>query len=310
MNIIFFGSDDFALTHLETLCHSEHKVLACVTQPDRPKGRGLPMTVSVIKEFSVKNKIPVFQPTDLHDQNFIEELGRLQSDIFVVIAYGRILPTEILSIPKIFSVNVHASLLPRYRGAAPINWAIINGDTKTGVTLIKMNELMDAGEIIAQETVTIEENDNATTLRARLAKASGPLLLHTLKSIHDNKFHLTKQDLSKVSYAPKLTKDLGVIRWEEKATTIHNLVRGLIPWPNAFSYVKGKRFKILETEVIEDFDSRCQAGEVFSVSREGIDVMAGYGALSIKKVQPDNGKPMEAHSFASGYKIGVGVKLG
>ena len=249
MTLIFFGSDDFALVNLQRLISSPFPVVACVMRPDKPKGRGMKLAASPTKEFALKNKIPVLQPTDLNEASFIRELQKFQADIFVVIAYGKILPAEILKIPKFFCINVHGSLLPKYRGAAPINWAIINGDHTTGVTVIKMNEIMDAGEIINAQSMPMSDDDTAVTLRARMAQTSADLLVKTLQAIATKKFQLTKQDLSDVTYAPKLTKELGVINWKEDAAAIHNLVRGLLPWPGAFTFFEGKRLKILETGI-------------------------------------------------------------
>ncbi len=309
MKIIFFGSDDFALKNLETLVASGHTITACVTQPDKPKGRGLRVQLPVIKAFAQKHKIPCLQPAKL-DRVFIDELKAFNADLFVVIAYGRILPAEILSTPKIFSINVHASLLPKYRGAAPINWALINGDTETGITVIKMNEMMDAGETIAKEVLPILAADNAATLREKLAERSADLLVKTIHNLAHNNFTLTRQDLSAVTYAPKLNKELGAIRWDDKAVHIHNLVRGLIPWPNAFSYFQSKRFKILETEVVDDPAEGARAGEIFNISQEGIFVKTGQKSICLKKVQPDAGKPMDAKSFAIGHRIKVGNLVG
>lgn len=310
MNIIFFGSDDFALKSLEALCASEHKVAACVTQPDKPKGRGLKENVSVIKEFALRRKIPVLQPAHLRDDDLLEKLAGYAADLFVVIAYGRILPAEVLSLPKVFAVNVHGSLLPKYRGAAPINWAIINGETQTGVSIIKLNDVMDAGEVITQSVLPIAPEDTALTLRSKMAQQGAQLLLQTIRSIEQNHFRLAKQDLSQVTYAPKLTKELGAIRWSDKAQSIHNLVRGLLPWPAAFSYADGKRFKILETAVVNALSGTFKPGEVAQINADGIVVATGQKALCLKRVQPDAGKPMDARSFAAGQRLKVKSQLG
>src|SRR3989344_2026568 len=310
MNIIFFGSDDFALVNLERLARSSFSVAACVTQPDKPKGRGMKVASSPIKEFALKNKIPLLLPADLREISFINALKEIQADLFVVIAYGKILPAEILNIPKIFCINVHGSLLPKYRGAAPINWAIIHGDRTTGVTVIKMNEMMDAGEIVSQQTIPIEEQDTAVTLRAKMAQTSTELLLKTIQSIAEKKFQLTKQDLTSVSHAPRLSKELGVIKWKDKADTIHNLVRGLLPWPAAYTYFNGKRLKILETHLTVLPSGKFAPGEILEIKKEGFLVAAADKALLIKQVHLEDSKPMDAHSFAIGYRPSPGPALG
>ncbi len=309
MTLIFFGSDDFALVNLQRLISSPFPVVACVMRPDKPKGRGMKLAASPTKEFALKNKIPVLQPTDLNEASFIRELQKFQADIFVVIAYGKILPAEILKIPKFFCINVHGSLLPKYRGAAPINWAIINGDHTTGVTVIKMNEIMDAGEIINAQSMPMSDDDTAVTLRARMAQTSADLLVKTLQAIATKKFQLTKQDLSDVTYAPKLTKELGVINWKEDAAAIHNLVRGLLPWPGAFTFFEGKRLKILETGIGPKLTEKWQPGTIVEIKQEGLRIAAGDKILIVKKVHLEGAKPMDAHSFAIGHKLTTGCQL-
>ena len=309
MNIVFFGSDDFALKSLEKLIGSKFQISACVTQVDKPKGRGLKVAEGPIKQFAVKNSIPVLQPAKLSDLVFIDELRSFNSDLFVVIAYGKILPKEVLSTPKLFCVNVHGSLLPKYRGAAPINWAILNGDKKTGVTIIKMNPYMDAGDIISQEELIIREDDTAVTLREKMAEAGAELLLKTIQSIEKNSHTSEKQDLSQVSYAPKLSKELGVIKWDEKAQAIYNSIRGLVPWPSAYTYFNGKVLKILEAEIRPVASPKAVPGEVVFLTKEGFVVAALKDALHITKVHLESGKPMDAKSFAAGHKLHVGYKF-
>lgn len=310
MNIVFFGSDDFALVSLERLFRSQSRILACVTQPDKPKGRGMKVRPSVIKEFALKNKIPVLQPDFLRYDEVIEQLKAFQADLFIVIAYGKLIPPEILALPKIFCVNVHGSLLPKYRGAAPINWAILNGDKKTGVTVMKLNEMIDAGEIISQREMDIADEDTALTLRTKMAQVGAELLEETVRSIETKKFKLTKQDLSKVTYASKLTRELGIIKWNEKAQTIHNLVRGLLPWPAAFTYFKGKRLKVLETHMKDDKlapgITGVKSGTVLRIGKEGILVAASDRTILITKVHYEDSKPMGAHSFAMGHRLAQG----
>lgn len=309
MKIIFFGSDDFALIHLEKLVQSEHQVVACVTQMDKPKGRGLRTEVSSIKQYALSREIEVFQPTHLKDEQLIKPLKSFQSDLFVVVAYGKILPLEILSIPYLCCMNVHASLLPQYRGAAPINWAIINGESEAGVSIIKMNSQMDAGDIFSQAEIKIEPEDTAVTLRSKMAKLGRGLLLKTIDSLEKNDYTLTAQDNLKASTAPKLTKELGLIQWNKPARSIHNLVRGLLPWPAAYTHFQGKLLKILQTEIISAVANSKQPGEILEINPQGFVVAASDGGLLIRQVHLESGKAMDAKSFALGHKLQARVCL-
>jgi len=211
MKIIFFGSDNFAAAHLQSLIDSNYQVVACVTQPDRPKGRGMKVVLSEIKECAEMHNIPILQPSTLKQDGLAEELKEFQSNVFIVIAYGRFLPTKILIIPPLGAINVHASLLPQYRGAAPINWAIINGEKETGLSIIKINEKMDAGDILAQRKIPISEDDTSMTLRAKMIKKGPSLLQQTLGDLSENRCTPVVQDHSKATFAPKLNKELGII---------------------------------------------------------------------------------------------------
>jgi methionyl-tRNA formyltransferase len=307
MKIVFFGSDDFAAVHLEALAGSACKVLGCVTQPDRPRGRGMKVIVSSVKECAQRHHLPVWQPTDLKDSSFITELKGLQSDLFVVIAYGRFLPSEIFHMPPLGAINVHASLLPKYRGAAPINWVIIHGESETGLSIIKINEEMDAGDILAQLKIPIDREETAVTLRAKMARL-GPDLL--LKTIHDLPSCQGKPQNGQFStFAPKLIKELGNIRWTKRAQEICNLTRGLLPWPSAYTYYKGKALKILEAQVTDTSFPHDDPGTVLEISKHGITVATGRGTLLIKKVHFQDSKPMEAHDFIIGHDMPVGYKF-
>lgn len=311
MKIIFFGSDDFALMHLKKLRLSRHELLACVTKPDSPKGRHLKVSASSIKEWSLGCQIPVLQPKDLRDPVFFETLKRYAADVFVVIAYGKILSPEILSLPRLLAVNLHGSLLPRYRGAAPINWAILNGDEISGVTAIKMNPQMDAGEIIAQKEILIDPEENAAQFREKMAKISCEFLPVVLDAVEKGSYPLKPQDPALVTYAPKLTKDLGRIRWTESALNIANLVRGLQPWPGAFTFWKGKSLKILSAKGLSDpVVPALAAGRVLEISSSGFVVATGRGRLHVLHVLPEASKPMSALSFVAGYHVLPGVVLG
>lgn len=307
MRIVFFGSDDFAAVSLNELVSAGFDVVACVTGPDMRQGRGMKLALPVIKALALEYDIPCLQPVSLKDENITAQLKTFQADIFVVVAYGRILPQAVLDIPRIFCVNVHGSLLPRYRGAAPVNWAIINGDKETGVTVQKMNFELDAGDILAQQTILIDEHTDAVGLRAEMAQAGGRLLIQTLKNIEQKKYECLPQDASQVSYASKLTKELGSIRWQRPAVEIERLVRGLKPWPGTYTHFKGKVLKILDASVVT---SSGQAGSILSIGKEGVVIACGTNALLVKHVHLEASKPVLAYDFVQGYRLAVGDKLG
>jgi len=310
MKIIFFGSDDFALINLEEIARTSHDIVACVTQPDRSKGRGLKLAASPIKTWALENHVAVLQPQDLNEPKIIQSLNGFEADIFVVIAYGQFLPLQVLRIPKIASINSHASLLPKYRGAAPINWAIINGEKETGVTIIKMNEQMDAGDIIAQAPMKIDGEDTAMTLRAKLAMVSADILLKTMDDLELGRARFTPQDEKQVTLAPKMKKSMGLIDWNKDALTISNLIRGLVPWPSAYTKYNGKLVKVLEASLVPGPIGDAKPGVVMDMSREGILVAAKKDRLLLTKVHPESSKAMSAASFAAGYKIEAGFRMG
>ncbi|MCK5580976.1 MAG: methionyl-tRNA formyltransferase [Candidatus Omnitrophica bacterium] len=310
MRIVFFGSDDFAAVNLEKLIALKYDVVACVTQPDRPKGRGMKVRVSPIKQLARENNIEVSQPEDIKDNAFQDQLKSFDAGLFVVIAYGKILPAEVLDIPNICAINVHGSLLPKYRGAAPVNWAIIHGDIETGVSVIKMNEKMDAGDILWQERIAIEEEDTSATLRVKMARLSADALLRAIDSLEKGDCVMRVQDENQVSFAPKIMKDFGHIDWTQPAMDIHNLVRGLLPYPAAYTYYNNKRLKVLETCVRKKEDNLQREGEVIEITKEGVVVSCGKGALVLKRVHLESAKPMDAKSFVLGHKMTSGVILG
>jgi methionyl-tRNA formyltransferase len=306
MTIVFFGSDDFAATHLVYLLERGYRVKGCVTPPDRARDRGWKVKASAVKAAAQTAGIPVWQPENLKDKVFGKVLADLAADIFVVIAYGKFLPASLLAIPKICAVNVHGSLLPRYRGAAPINWAIIHGETETGVSVIRMNEAMDAGDILNQETCRIELEDDAVCLRSRLAHLGCACLERTLDQLSHAKSIPQAQDSQKVTFAPKLTKDLGRINWQKPAQEIHNLVRGLLPWPAAYTFYAQRQLKILKT-TIEILSVKGEVpGQVMTVDKRGLVIATGQGALRIHHVHLADAKPMPAADFLHGQKVGMG----
>ncbi|MDE2027413.1 MAG: methionyl-tRNA formyltransferase, partial [Candidatus Omnitrophica bacterium] len=246
MRIVFFGSDEFAAVHLEALLAAGQQVAACVTGPDKPQGRGMKLTVPPIKQMALDRQIPCLQPASLKDKAVTEALKAYQADIFVVVAYGYLLTQEILDIPRFLCMNVHGSLLPKYRGAAPVNWAVLNGDNETGVSIQKMVLRLDAGDIIAQEKMTIGGDEDAGQLRGRMSRVGAGLLVKILKEHPQGDFPLIPQDQALVTYAPKLTKDMGRIDWKKTAASVNNQVRGLQPWPGAYTFYKGKMLKIIK----------------------------------------------------------------
>jgi methionyl-tRNA formyltransferase len=309
MRILFFGCDDFAAVNLRRLLDDGHKVVGLVTQPDKPKGRGLHVIYSPTKEIALSKSIEVFQPATLKEQAAMDTLKAFTADLFVVIAYGLFLPEKVLKLPKHFCVNVHASLLPKYRGAAPINWAIINGEKETGVTLMKMNTTMDGGEIIAQARCEVPGNMTSAALRVRLASIGAELLSDMIPEIKVGKYQLVPQDAQQVTRAPKMHKDLGHIQWTESAKRIHDLVRGTQPWPGAFTFLRGKLLKILDTAVVDTM-AKGKPGEIVELHKDGFFVQAGDRAVLIRKVHPANSKPMDARAFLAGHKLTVGEVLG
>ncbi len=309
MKIIFFGSDDFAAVHLQKLIDSPYEITACVTQPDKPKGRGMKMIISPIKACAEQHNIPVLQPVDFKDETILSELKHFEADLFVVIAYGQILPKTVLDIPKIFAVNVHGSLLPQYRGAAPINWAVINGDLYTGLSIIQMNTAMDAGDIIRNHKIGIHPSDTAETLRATMMTLGPELLMKALNDIQQDQHQLVTQEEHAISFAPKLTKELGCIDWNKSAEDIYNLVRGLQPRPGAYTFFKGQQLKIWSTVLSEEPCPDISPGCVIRADKQGLLVATGDGCLMIEEVQLQSSKRMASHNFVVGHPINAGFQF-
>jgi methionyl-tRNA formyltransferase len=302
MNIVFMGTPEFSLPTLQKLVQSEHAVIAVVTQPDRPKGRGQGLTASPIKLLAQQSGIDVLQPEKAGTLEFIETLSDLKPDLIVVVAYGQILKQAILDIPRTFCMNLHSSLLPKYRGAAPINWAIIEGEQESGVTTMKMDRGMDTGDILLTEKTPITDQDNAQTLHDRLAKLGADLVMQTIGRMEDKTLTPIPQDNDKATMAPKLKKQDGLIHWEKDAVHLRNLVRGLTPWPGAFTFFQSKRLRLsaVETTAGEDRDS---PGEIARITDHGIEVGTGRGRLVITQLQPEGKKKMSAQSFLAGHKM-------
>ena len=313
MNIIFFGTSEFAIPSLKALLASRHKVLALVTQPDRKRGRSLKLSPPPTKVLALTHDIPVYQGLNASGKESIEYLKKLDADLFIVISFGQILKKEVLEIPKLYPINLHGSLLPKYRGAAPTNWAIINGEKTSGVTIIKMNEKMDEGDIISKKEIAIDTDDTNITLSESLSDAGAGLLLETIDLIGcaGKNLKFVKQDDSKATYALKLKKTDGMIDWTRPCVEIHNKVRGLLPWPGAYTYYDGKILKILKTQISDlAAPGEISPGEVISVVKdEGIIVRTGSGNIAIQNLQLEGKKALDADSFVRGHKISAGYRF-
>lgn len=311
MKLILFGTSRFAIPSFEALKRSRHNISMVVTQPDRRGGRHLRIIESPVKRWANENNYTLYQPqNDLEIRAILE---RFKADLFVVIGYGRILPPDIIDIPKYYSINIHPSLLPKYRGAAPINWAIINGERETGVTIFKLSSKMDAGEIILQRRIEINPDDTNLTLDKRLSEIGADMLIEALKKIEDNQIDFKPQDDRLATYAPKLKKEDGLIDWSKDSKRIYNLIRGTQGWPGAFTFYKGKRLKIFKVEIVdrEECKERIVPGEVVDIKKDdGIIIKTGRGYLSILNLQIEAKKRMSAQQFILGSSLKVGDILG
>ncbi len=309
MNIVFMGTPDFSVPVLESLVEAGHNIVAVVTQPDKPKGRGNVMQMPPVKERALELGIDnIYQPERVKENaEFYMAMKALNPDAAVVVAFGQILPKEILDIPRYGCINVHASILPMYRGAAPIQWVIINGETETGVTTMYMDEGLDTGDILLKETVTIAEDETGGSLFDRLSRLGGPLALKTLEGLENGTITRVKQT-GDTCYSPILKKSTGKIDWNQSAVSIERLIRGLNPWPSAYSSLNDKTLKIWQAEVIDtEFDG--SIGEVVEVTNDSIVIKTGEGALAIKELQLEGKKRMETDAFLRGYHVECGMKL-
>ncbi len=310
MRIVFFGSSEFALPSLEALYNRGYNVSCVVTQPDRKKGRGLKKASTTICRSALTLGLEVYQPAKIGEPGSIEYLKRQAADLFVVIAYGQILPEVVLEIPRVFSINVHASLLPKYRGAAPINWALIRGEKTTGVSVIKMTKKMDAGPLLLQRSIDILGADDALSLEQKLSTEAAGVLLESLGQIGEEKFALSPQDQKEVSFAPRLNRDDGLIDWSKPASEVIDLVRGCMGWPQAFTYLKKKVLKVFSAEVTKEAaPENFLAGQINQVSNRGMSVVTGKGSILIKELQLEGKKRMKAEDFLLGHNLSVGDQL-
>ncbi len=309
MKILFMGTPDFALFSLKALFETEHEIIGVVTQPDKPKGRGYTLTPPPVKVFALEKGIPVYQPTTLRGEEFEQLLCSLSPDIIVVVAYGKILPKNVLDYPRYGCVNVHGSLLPEYRGAAPMQRAIIDGKAVTGITTMYMAEGLDTGDMLLKDTVVIEENDNFENIHDKLGECGGRLIVKTLIGLENGSITPEPQDEALATHTSKITKEDCVIDWSCDARTLHNLIRGLSPIPLSFTRMPdGKLLKIVSAEIVNEGEVRGTAGEVISTD-DGICVACGTGVLRILKVLPEGKPRMNAADFVRGRKISAGDVL-
>lgn len=299
MKIVFFGTPEFAIPSLKILIENNYNVVAVVTVPDKEKGRGLKVEPSPIKKFALENKLNVIQPENLKDENFHNQLKELKPDLGIVVAY-RILPVEVYTIPVYGTFNLHASLLPKYRGAAPIQWALINGEKVTGVTTFFLQQKVDTGNIILQKEVAIDDEDNFYSLHNKLAQIGAELVLETVKRIESGNFEVKQQNEMEATLAPKITKEICRIKWNQPAIQIHNLIRGLSPVPGAFTVLGEKIYKIYKSKIIESA-SQQSPGNIL-IDNENLLVNTNDKLISILEIQPESKKKMTVKEFLLGYR--------
>lgn len=309
MKIIFMGTPDFSVGTLEALVQAGHEVVLAVTQPDKPKGRGKEVSFSPVKAKALELGIPVFQPRRIRDEESVLELGKYEADVMVVIAFGQILPKEILAMTRYGCINVHASLLPKYRGAAPIQWAVIEGEEISGVTTMQMDEGLDTGDMIEKTEVALDKKETGGSLHDKLAQAGAKLCVSTLNKIEKGTAVFTRQGESPTAYAKQLDKKLGEIDWSQPADKIERLIRGLNPWPSAYTMWDGRVMKLWEAEVIQE-DSGREPGTIVHVDKKTFRVQTGKGELQVLALQLPGKKRMEADAFLRGYHLEEGLILG
>jgi methionyl-tRNA formyltransferase len=305
MRLVFFGTPEFASRCLEKIL-SKHQVAAVVTAPDKPKGRGMKVEPSEVKRLAQERGLDILQPTNLKDSEFLKRLSSYNADLFCVVAF-RILPEEVFSMPPKGCINLHGSLLPKYRGAAPINWAIINGERETGLTTFFIRRAVDTGDIILQAKLSIDPEETFGELYQRMAELGGEALIKTIDLIEAGDIKTACQDSSQATPAPKLTPDIGKIDWSMKAGAVHDLVRGLSPKPGAFSFIKGKKIIILRTRLAKLDSAGKKPGEVLQADpQKGIIVACSAGGVEILELKPESGKAITGAEFVRGYRLIAG----
>lgn len=308
LRIIFMGTPDFAVPSLQTLIDGPEDVVAVVCQPDKKSGRGRKITAPPTKVLAEANGISVLQPKSIRTDTFLDQIKELAPDLIVVAAYGKILPGTLLNLPPLGTINVHGSLLPKYRGAAPIQWAVIKGEKETGVTIMQMDEGMDTGDILLPASIPITDDDTAGSMFNKLADLGGKTLTEALEFIKEGKLPPIKQDESKVSLAPLLSKEMGHIDWTKDAGSLHSLIRGLDPWPSAYGFFQEKRFRFFKPKVVEGEVNEAP-GTLCSADKNGLLIATGKDYLLVREVQPEGKKRMEVQSYLCGVTMPAGEKF-
>lgn len=309
MKMIYMGTPDFAVGPLEALIAAGHQVTAVVTQPDKPKGRGKSVQMTPVKEAALAHDIPVYQPQKVKEPSFVEMLGTLEAEVIVVAAFGQLLPKEILQMPRFGCLNIHASLLPCYRGAAPIQWAVIDGKEKTGVTIMQMDEGLDTGDMLLVKEVALSPDETGGSLFDKLGEVGSALIVEAVKALEEGPGLTPVPQTGESCYAPVLTKAMGKIDWNRSAVEIERLIRGLNPWPSAYSRLNGKMLKIWAARPSEEDAPAFLPGQIVQVSRHEFGVKTGDGVLLITELQPEGKKRMDADAFLRGYPLEEGMRF-
>ena len=309
MKIIYMGTPDFAVAPLAALAENGYEVEAVITQPDKPKGRGKTMMPTPVKEEALKHGIPVLQPVKVRDPEFVEELKNLAPDIIIVAAFGQIIPKSILDMPRFGCINIHASLLPKYRGAAPIQQAVIDGEKESGVTTMQMDAGLDTGDMLLKTVVPLDEKETGGSLFDKLSKAGADLLLETLDALENGTVTPQKQGESPTAYAKMLTKDMGAIDWNRPAKELERLIRGLNPWPSAYTKLNGKTLKIWAADVCGQTGEKAQPGTVLKAEKDEFLIQTGEKILSVKELQLEGKKRMDTAAFLRGCHLEKGMIL-
>lgn len=310
MKLIFMGTPDFSVGTLEALIAAGHEITLVVSQPDKPKGRGHELAPTPVKETALKHGLKVFQPKRLKDPETIRTLEETPADAIVVIAFGQIVPASILHMKKYGCINVHGSLLPKYRGAAPIQWAVIDGERESGVTIMQMDEGLDTGDMLLKGSVVLDEKETSGSLFNKLSALGASLCLEALEKLEKGELTPEKQGESPTEYARMLTKEMGELDFSRDAVTLERLIRGFNPWPSAYTRLGDKTLKIWAADVCEKQDPKKQPGTVTEVAKQDFTVACGEGALKITELQLQGKKRMDAAAFLRGYHLEAGMKLG
>lgn len=306
MKVVFMGTPDFAVGALEKIIEAGHEVTLVVTQPDREKGRGKEVAFSPVKECAIKHGINVFQPLKIRLPENVEELKKYEADVFVVAAFGQILSKEILDMPKYGCINIHASLLPKYRGASPIAWSILNGDEETGVTIMQMNEGMDTGDILLQRAIPIEKKETTEGLFDKLMVLGADMITEALDKLSKGELKAVPQDESLATKVGKMDKTFGLIDWNEAAEVIERKIRGLYSWPSAYTFINGKRLKVFNADVTKAGSTGAKPGSIIKVDKDAFTVMTGKDALTVKDIQIEGKRRMAVKEFLLGYSLNEG----